>query len=107
MPWHMRPAPPASDGLPPPAEDKRVGMGPLLGEAQVVSGDVRWLMPPDVKPGQLIQVTCLVQGGLHHVTVPFGAEEGEELNTEAEAAPAAVVVAQNAGKENKLSDRTE
>ena len=51
---------------------------------------VFWLVPPgDLTAGELIQVPCMIRGGMHTVSVPDGAEEGEEFHTEVVAAPAA------------------
>ena len=51
---------------------------------------VYWRVPPgDLRAGELIQVPCMIRGGMHTVSVPDGAEEGEECHTEEVTAPVA------------------
>lgn len=51
---------------------------------------VFWIVPHgDLTAGELIQVPCMIRGGMHTVSVPDGAEEGEEFHTEVIGAPAA------------------
>ena len=49
---------------------------------------VYWRVPPgDLRAGELIQVPCMIRGGMHTVSVPDGAEEGEECHTVEVTAP--------------------
>ena len=51
---------------------------------------VYWRVPPgDLRAGELIQVPCMIRGGMHTVSVPDGAEEGEECHTVEVTAPMA------------------